>query len=139
MTRTGKTVFALVVVAVLAGAVLLWRLGSGDGPVELSGGTDSYALRVRFDGPTTVGESAVSIEVADTAGTPVSADEVTVEPVMPEMGHAEPAVSAAAEGVPGRYRATGARLTMAGTWEITVTVRSGGKQEAAVFPIAVRS
>ncbi|OLR92643.1 FixH family protein [Actinokineospora bangkokensis] len=130
-TRLLAAVAAAVVVVLLV--VWLWP---EDEPQELTGGSDTYAVRVVLDGPASVGDNALLVEVTDHAGAPVTADEVTVEPVMPGMGHAEPPATATAEA-PGRYRVPAAHLSMAGTWEITVTVRRAGAAESTVLPLRV--
>ena len=134
LTRPRLAAAAGVLAALVLAAVLLWP---GDDSTEMVGGTASYAITVEPDADPAVGDNAMTVRVRDKDGGPVAADEVVVEPVMPEMGHTEPAVTATGVGA-GDYRATGARLSMAGTWEITVTVRRSGTTESAAFPVLVR-
>lgn len=127
---------AVAALAAVGALVWVWRLGGGADPVELRAATATYQVRLSLDGPR-VGPNDVRLEVTDAAGGPVVAEEVTVEPVMPHMGHASPPVTAASEG-PGRYRAGGAELPMAGPWELGVTIRAAGGAERAVFDLLVQ-
>jgi nitrogen fixation protein FixH len=85
-----------------------------------------------------LGTNSLAVEVTDAAGKPASLDAVTVEPVMPQMGHAFAPVTAVADG-PGRYRAAETSLPMSGQWEIAVTLRGPGGTSQAVFPLLVKN
>ncbi|SDD09157.1 FixH family protein [Actinokineospora iranica] len=135
MTPRGKAVLAVTVAVVIAALVWVWRLGGDDATLDLRAGTPSYAVRLTVADPR-VGANSVLVELTDTDGRPVAADEVTVEPVMVDMGHALTPVTAVAEGG-GRYRADRTDLPMAGPWEITVAVRRASTTEHAVFSLIV--
>ncbi|PPK70895.1 FixH family protein [Actinokineospora auranticolor] len=133
MKPRGKALLAGVVVALVAVFAVIWT--TRDKPVELTAGTASYAVRLTVDSPR-IGGNAVLVEVTDLAGAPVVADEVTVEPVMADMGHALTPVPATA-AAPGHYRADPTDLPMAGLWELTVTVRRDRASEHAVFTLVI--
>ncbi|WP_018684935.1 FixH family protein [Actinokineospora enzanensis] len=134
MTTRTRWAFAGVAAVLVVGlAVLLWP-SSGRG-VDLRASAGDYALRLTVDDPR-VGANTVRVEVTDQAGGPVAADEVTVEPVMADMGHALAPVTATPDG-PGRYTAAPTDLPMAGLWELTVTVRRDRTSAHAVFTLVV--
>jgi hypothetical protein len=83
------------------------------------------------------GPNSLGIEVTDRAGTPVAPDEVVVEPVMPQMGHAFAPVTAQPEGQ-GRFRAPTADLPMAGPWQITVSLHDASGVDHVVLPLLVK-
>ncbi|GLW89274.1 FixH family protein [Actinokineospora globicatena] len=132
MTRRGKAAL-IVVVAIIAGLLVAWWT-TGDDPVDLRAGTATYAVRLHLVDPG-VGANTVDIEVADRTGSPVDA-EVTVEPVMVDMGHALTPTKATPTH-PGHYRAERTDLPMAGPWELTVTVRRADTTERAVFSLII--
>ncbi|WP_326627024.1 FixH family protein [Nonomuraea fuscirosea] len=98
-----------------------------------SGPTATYAVHLSVDRPRT-GANTFDIEVEGRKGGTLT--EVGLEPVMPQMGHAYPPVTATPLGA-GRFRAAGTVLTMPGMWRITVTVRGANGAEQAVFPLVV--
>ncbi|MBM7773638.1 hypothetical protein JOD54_003842 [Actinokineospora baliensis] len=134
MTRRGKGVLAIVA-ALLLGALVLWWTLPGDDTLDLRAGTGSYSVRLTVADPA-VGANTVDLEVTDLAGAAITADEVTVEPVMVDMGHALAPTTATA-GRPGHYRAERTDLPMAGPWELTVTIRHGRTTERAVFSLVI--
>lgn len=134
MTTTGKILIASVVTLVLVGAIWLFTSG-GPGPLELRSGTANYAVRLRLDTPK-VGPNPVSVEISDLNGQPVTADEVTIEPLMLEMNHALPPTPASPR-TPGTYRAEHVDLLMTGRWELTVGIRRGGVLEYATFTLVL--
>ncbi|GAA3014222.1 FixH family protein [Actinokineospora diospyrosa] len=139
MTRLGKSVLT-VVVALLAGALIIWWVAPGDDTVDLHAGTTSYSVRLSVTDPA-VGTNTVDVEVADLSGTLIAADEVILEPVMVDMGHALTPTAltptAAKAGQPGHYRAERIDLPMTGPWELTVTIRHRNTTERAVFSLVV--
>ena len=130
------TLWTAVCAAVLAGVVLwlLWPRG-GAGPAVLRNGTAHYLVRLTVHTPRT-GVRPVTVDVTDLRGRPVTLREVTVEPVMPHMGHAVEPVAAVAEG-PGRYRAANLSLPMAGAWEFDVLLHGPTGTDQVVFPLLI--
>ncbi|HET6709599.1 FixH family protein [Amycolatopsis sp.] len=122
---------AVVVLIVAAGAGwLLWGGGAAK-PTAQQAVSDPYTVRFAADEPR-IGGNTFTVEVDG----PVP-DTVTVAPVMAQMGHAFAPVPAAPDG-PGRFRATGVGLPMAGQWEITVSLRGPGGPAQVVFPLLVK-
>jgi hypothetical protein len=122
-----------VVVALVA---LVFRSTAGDGATTTSASGARYTVRLSVDDPRT-GPNSLGIEVTDKAGAPVVPDEVVVEPVMPQMGHALAPVTALPEA-PGRYRAPTADLPMAGPWQITVSLHDASGIDHVVLPLLVK-
>ncbi|KOV83886.1 hypothetical protein ADL03_19315 [Nocardia sp. NRRL S-836] len=78
---------------------------------------------------TRTGTNSFDLRVTDRSGGPAQG-EVTVEPAMPQMGHAVAPITAAPQE-PGHYRVGGVELFMAGQWEITVSLNA----ERVVIPL----
>ncbi|MEU0531001.1 FixH family protein [Amycolatopsis tolypomycina] len=129
--RRPTLLIAVVVVAVAAVAAwLLWGGGNAK-PTAQQAVSGPYTVRFAADQPR-IGGNTFAVEVDGPAP-----DTVTVAPVMAQMGHAFPAVPATSDG-PGRFRATGVGLPMAGQWEITVSLRGPGGPAQVVFPVLVK-
>ncbi|MGC4943105.1 FixH family protein [Kribbella sp. DT2] len=120
------------VIAVVAGSAIFLVTRGPDQEVS-TGGSEDYSVRIVRDGPSA---DPWTVEVADRAGKPVTVDQVTLDPSMPQMGHATEPVTATLEE-PGRYRAEGVQLPMPGQWEITVRLRRGATHEEIVVPVQV--
>jgi hypothetical protein len=138
MTRTTRqsilvsaVVFALVAVLVL----VFWPDGSG-GQAVFTTSTGQHTVRLSVDGLQR-GTNSFGLEVTDADGTPSAVDRVTVEPVMPQMGHALAPIEARTEA-PGRFRADNADLPMSGPWELTVSLHAASGTEHVVFPLLVK-
>lgn len=132
-----------IVVAVLIGVLLavavlayLFWPNASTGPVVRNFSTGHYQLRLSTDRPH-VGSNTITLDVADTQGRPVQPDSVTIEPVMPLMGHALTPVTARSRGAAGHFVADDTTLTMSGQWELTVDVSGPLGREHAVFPLLV--
>jgi hypothetical protein len=123
-------------VAVVVGLVawLLWP--SSSQATVLSADTAQHNVKLEVDSPKQ-GANSIGLQITDRAGQPATVDSVTVEPVMPQMGHALTPVVAGSES-PGRYRAAGTVLPMPGQWEITVSLHVASGTEQVVFPILVK-
>ncbi|MFE0022324.1 FixH family protein [Amycolatopsis sp. NPDC059021] len=127
-----RPVVLIVVVALIVAGVLAWLFWSGSSSTPVSAQTTSGPYTVRLTGEQPrIGGNGFTLEV-----TGPGADAVTVEPVMPQMGHALTPVPAAADG-PGRYRAD-VGLPMAGQWELTVSLRGPAGPANVVFPLLVK-
>src|ERR671932_621817 len=87
----------------------------GPGGITQTSRTEHYAVQLHLDG-VGFGERTATIEVRDTSGNPVTADQVMLAPVMRQMGMASP--EAIAQPVaPGRYEAKGEFFSMIGEWD----------------------
>ncbi|ALG07866.1 FixH family protein [Kibdelosporangium phytohabitans] len=118
------SVLGALVVAVAA--LLLWpRAGETH---QLVADSPRYNFKVSAQ-PLKQGTNTLDIEVTEKTGTPASGD-VTIEPAMPQMGHALSPVTAVPTQ-PGRFRADNVDLPMAGQWEITVSLGT----ERVVVPL----
>lgn len=132
-TARGRPVLLISVVAILAAAILAWLLWpSGDGGSTVQRSTQGpYTVQLSVDDPRQ-GGNVFSVVV--TGAEPAA---VTIEPVMPQMGHALSPSPAIAEG-PGRYRTGDVLLPMPGQWEITVSLRGPSGATQHVFPLLVK-
>jgi hypothetical protein len=129
MTRRRILVLAPAV-AVLAAVLvfLLWPTGGGPSVTQASGRL--YQVRLTMDDPRR-GTGVLTLDV-----TPSTVDTVSVEPVMPQMGHALSPVPAIPTA-PGRYRAE-TTFPMTGQWEITVALRGPSGADQVVIPLLVK-
>jgi hypothetical protein len=125
------------VLLVALGAVLVMGGCGRADEAALMARTARYVVRLTLD-RAALGEREALVEIRDEEDRPVTAEEVTIVPVMPEMGHAMPAVRADPEPeAPGRYRARGTLFAMAGGWDVDVRVRVGERSETARFSLEV--
>jgi hypothetical protein len=136
-TKNRVLIAAVAAVAVIVVGVLAWLLwpSSDNGPTVLRAGDGTVAVQLTMDAPKT-GAHSLTLNVTDPHGAPLSFGTATVEAVMPQMGHALTAVTAAPAG-PGVFRADGLTLPMSGQWELTVTLSGGAKRDQVVFPLLV--
>ncbi|HEX7307660.1 FixH family protein [Lentzea sp.] len=114
------------VVAIAAAVLVLWPRDVEARPQVAESG------RYRFEltpASTRSGTNSLDLRVTDRSGGAASGD-VTVEPAMPQMGHALAPITAAPVG-PGHYRVGDVGLDMAGQWEITVSLSA----ERVVIPL----
>ncbi|ANZ40179.1 hypothetical protein BBK82_33265 [Lentzea guizhouensis] len=81
------------------------------------------------------GTNSFDLTVTDRAGGPVQG-EVTVEPAMPQMGHAVAPITAAPLR-PGHYRVGSVDLFMAGQWEITVSLSTASTSTASLSTVSL--
>ena len=115
-----------VVVAVVGALVVLWPRAVEAQP-QLA-----ESARIRFvltPASTKSGVNSFDLRITDRAGNPAEG-EVTLEPAMPQMGHAIAPITAG-PSEPGRYQVGGVDLFMAGQWEITVSLSA----ERVVIPL----
>lgn len=127
--RRGLLAAAVLIVAALA----VWWLwpGSGEKSVQrMAAGPYLVHLTVA-DGSPKTGDNTVELEITDQQGDPATPAEVSVEPAMPQMGHAVPPATAAVV-TPGHYRAT-VNLPMPGQWEIAVQLSGPAGSGTATF------
>ena len=132
MTRRAGLIAAVVVVVA---ALLTWWLWPSDHakPVQR---TTAGPYQVQWsvsDGSPHTGDNTVDLDITDQHGTAASPDRVSVEPAMPQMGHALPPSTAAVVS-PGHYRAT-VTLPMPGQWEIAVKLSGTSGSGSAIFSV----
>jgi len=133
--RVGVSVLiALGLIALGVALILVFAWPRGDQPVG-SGNSQSYAVELTVPAG---GPSEVTVRRHD--GAPVQLDVVTLEPVMAQMGHATPAMTAERVG-PGRFttRVTtrGALVEMPGQWEVLVLLGRPPDAEFTIVPVLV--
>ena len=97
--------------------------------------TQRYTVQLTLDS-LRFGQRTATIEVRDSGGQPVAADQVVLSPVMQQMGMAAPEV-VAQPLAPGRYQAQGEFFSMLGQWEVDVRVSAGGAEDVARFIVQV--
>lgn len=127
-----KPVLLISVVAVLAAAIVAWLVWPSSGGEQMQRSTQGpYTVQLSVEDPHQ-GGNVFALTV--TGATP---DVVTLEPVMPQMGHALAPSPAIAEG-PGTFRTGDVLLPMSGQWEITVSLRGPSGATQHVFPLLVK-
>ncbi|MEU3768900.1 hypothetical protein AB0E55_27920 [Amycolatopsis keratiniphila] len=127
-----RPVLLISVVAVLAVAIVAWLVWPSSGGVQVQRSTQGpYTVQMSVEDPHQ-GGNVFALTVS--GATP---DVVTLEPVMPQMGHALAPSPAIAEG-PGRFRTGDVLLPMSGQWEITVSLRGPSGATQHVFPLLVK-
>ncbi|MFI5562213.1 FixH family protein [Amycolatopsis japonica] len=127
-----RPVLLISVVAVLAVAIVAWLVWPSSGGEQTQRSTQGpYTVQLSVEDPHQ-GGNVFALTVS--GGTP---DVVTLEPVMPQMGHALAPSPAIAEG-PGRFRTGDVLLPMSGQWEITVSLRGPSGATQHVFPLLVK-
>ncbi|WP_078291096.1 hypothetical protein [Mycobacterium sp. D16R24] len=134
MTRQVWAGLAVIVAAVLGLTWIAWP--SAPKAVTLYSGTEHYAITVTVDNPR-VGITALELAVASREnGNLPESESVSVELVMPLMGHAMPPLR---EVVSCRTTFDQVMLSMAGPWDIVVTVTppSGDPDERTTMPLWV--
>ena len=118
-------------IAVL-GAILV---ACGGESITQTAQTQRYNVQLSLDS-LRFGQRTATIEVRDSSGQPVAADQVVLSPVMQQMGMAAPEVVAQSIA-PGRYQAQGEFFSMLGQWEVDVRVSAGGAEDVARFVVQV--
>ncbi|MFE3752704.1 FixH family protein [Nocardia tengchongensis] len=128
--RTGVIVAVVAVVAAVA-AWLLWP--ADDTPSVSRSAAGPYQVQLQVPGSVHTGDNTVDLTVTDAQGNSATPDKMSVEPAMPQMGHALPP-SATSVVTPGHYRAT-VHLPMPGQWEIAVKLSGAPGSGSAVFSV----
>ncbi|MFE3227201.1 FixH family protein [Nocardia sp. NPDC059228] len=132
MTRRTGLIAAIVVLVAALLTWWLWPSGSAK-PVPRSA-AGPYQVQLRVSGGSAhTGDNTVDLDITDQHGTAATPDRVSVEPAMPQMGHALPP-STAAVVTPGHYRAT-VTLPMPGQWEIAVKLSGAPGSGSATFSV----
>ncbi|SKP56416.1 hypothetical protein [Mycobacteroides abscessus] len=134
MTRRVWAGLTVIVAAVLALTWIAWP--SPPKAVTLYCGTEHYTVTVTVDSPR-VGTTALELAIDEREDHNLPGSEpVTVELVMPLMGHAMPPLR---EVVSGRTKFDQVMLPMAGPWDIVVTITppSGDPDERVTMPLWV--
>lgn len=127
--RRGLLVAAVLLVAALA---TWWLWPSDDSKPVSRSAAGPYLVALRVDSART-GDNTVDLDITDQRGDSATPDRVSVEPAMPQMGHALPPSTATAV-TPGHYRAT-VNLPMPGQWEIAVKLSGAPGSGSAVFSV----
>lgn len=130
-SRRGVTFAVAVAVAVVAVLVAVLR-PSPPGPAVLHAVSTHYAVTATVRNPRP-GTTSVDVDLTDPAGRPVGGAAVRIQPVMPQMGHAGPPITAVPTGG-GGYRADGVPLMMAGSWQLLLVV--GADHLTLSFPVS---
>ncbi|WP_067685773.1 FixH family protein [Nocardia jejuensis] len=131
--RRGLLAAAVVLIAALL-AWWVWPGDDGKAAQHMAAGPYLVDLRVPGGSPRT-GDNTVELDITDQGGSPVAPEKVSVEPAMPQMGHALPP-SVATTDAPGHYRAT-VNLPMPGQWEIAVNLSGSAGTGRATFAVRV--
>jgi len=120
---------ALLCAAALTGCAAGDR--AGDGPVVFEGppqevlASESGQLRVDvrwWPRPTHVGDGAVELAIADTAGAPATGVSLSVLLWMPAHGHGTSVQPTVTETAPGVFVAAPLYLYMSGEWELLMSM-----------------
>jgi hypothetical protein len=129
---------ALPVLAVLlVGGAFAWLFWTGSPTSAVSGSQANvgpYVVRLSTDSVQR-GVAELTFDITDGANKPVEPENVSVEPVMTQMGHALVPVRAT-PNAPGTYRAQVA-FEMTGQWDITVRIASANETHEAVLSVTV--
>ena len=134
------TVVLAVLGVVTAGVIglgwLLWP--NPPASVTWHTGTERHLVTVTVDSPRR-GMTDVAVDLTDRRGAPVPGAQVVIEPVMPLMGHGDPAVSAVPSPGGVQHHAEGVHLMTTGPWHLVVVVDPGAATatEAITVPIDV--
>jgi hypothetical protein len=126
-SRWGLGITLLAVLAALT--LLLWPRPPAS--VDVTGRAGPHQVRLWIPEPA-VGARGITVELAG----PAPVDRLVVAPVMVDMGHAAPPVTAT-ETAPGRYQATDVDFFMAGRWDVAVIVHRPEGPLEVVFPVLV--
>lgn len=94
-----------------------------------SAGSQSYAVQL-----TAPAGRPAEVIVRRHDGAPLRLDAVTLEPAMPQMGHAMPAVVAERVAV-DRFATRGELLAMPGQWEVLVLLGQGPDAEFVIVHV----
>ncbi len=95
-----------------------------------------FQVSLTLSGGATVGTHDVTLELVH-HGSAAEGQDVSLEATMPAHGHGTDPVTVTESATAGTYTASGLNLTMAGTWEVTVSVADPDHGGDAVFSIPV--
>jgi hypothetical protein len=127
----------LVLLAVALSSAVL-GCGSAAEPTAGTKGELGHALvELRAPVDPVRGSVPVELRVLDASGRPVDGLDVTLDAIMPAHGHGASTMPALASQGDGVYAGSGLRLTMAGRWELHVTI-AGALEDRATLPVDVR-
>ena len=111
---------------------LLLALAAGCADTDVASGDNdageaaaSLTIDAAFEATVATGRNTLRVEVTDSAGAPVPAAVVSVEAMMPTMGHGSteaPVVSALGDG---QYAAFPVTFQMRGRWKVVVEATQG--------------
>lgn len=132
-TRRAPFLVAAGLALVAVAAFLLLRPSEDDAAVI--GTSADHTVELRLDPPHT-GVIDVRLTVTDPGGQPVDLDVVTLESVMPSMGHATSGLTTHHRG-PGEYDARGELFPMAGVWAVTVRLQDHSTDDVITLTVTV--
>jgi copper transport protein len=134
LRRTSRGELAVAALALTAAAIMAsvsprpQAAGAQAPPSVVASGTDfARTVRVRLTAqPGTAGVNRFTVRLTHPpSGDPVAADRVALRFSSLTAGDVASSVLELQPSDPGRYRASGSNLSLAGRWEITVTVQRG--------------
>ncbi|MGH3380044.1 MAG: FixH family protein [Actinoallomurus sp.] len=132
--RSHRVVLALAVVT--AALIVVWMMWPRPHEhVVLHAGTARYVVTATV-GSSRVGTTAIDLDLTSRQGGPVDGATVTIAAIMPLMGQAAQPVPAAFSGH-GHYRAAPVSLTMAGPWELRLSVDAPDGADHLAVPLIV--
>lgn len=121
---------------VAAGLLVVWLIWPRHSDrVVLRTGTAHYVVTAAV-GSSRVGTTDIGIDLTARGGGPVDRAKVSVEAIMPLMGHAEQPVLAASSGR-GHYRAANVALTMTGPWQLQLSIDAPDGVDHVTVPLVV--
>jgi hypothetical protein len=130
---------ALLGAAIVAGVLVAtyWPSHQASAAPQLAGASADYTVQLGLPHPSPRADQLVDVTVARRDHAPVGLDQVTLDALMPSMGHTMPALTAV-QTAPGHYRTQGQLFLMAGSWQLTVSLHgANGTETVAIWvPVA---
>lgn len=133
--RPGRRLVPIAAVLVVVAGLSIWWLwpsSGGESAQRMTAGPYQVTLRVG-DGSPRTGDNTVDLDITTGQGDPATPQRVSVDPAMPQMGHAVPPIAATVV-TPGHYRAT-VNLPMPGQWEVAVQLAGPQGSGTATFSV----
>lgn len=123
--------------AIASGSAVL-GCGSAAEPSAATKGEQGHVLvELRAPVDPVRGSVPVELRLLDPSGRPVDGLDVTLDALMPAHGHGASTMPALAGKGDGVYTGSGLGLTMAGRWELHVTI-AGALEDRATLSVDVR-
>ena len=113
--------------------VIAVSLGTAPARAEMTdNGLFDVKVKTKAWGGFKKGINIIFIHIKDAKGKAVEGADISIKPWMPTMNHGTPYISKITDLGGGKYR-TNVPLTMGGFWEITFTIKAGGKEDSIKF------